>query len=103
MTHTREDVLASAKTLYGESSLKEVLAVLDEYGTESHEPEVNRVHLAILQLSEGKKEKLLYFVKTAKVDYRDVLAFQQVGPLTPEKGAKWQSMAKSLVDRWGRK
>jgi hypothetical protein len=103
MTHTREEVLASAKAMFGESKLAEVLAALDEYGTESYEREVNRVKLAILQLSDGKTEKLLYWVKIAKVDYRDPLAAQELGPLSPEEGAKLQATAKNVIDRWGKK
>src|SRR5258708_37885003 len=68
MTHTREEVLASVKAMFGESKLAEVLATLDEYGTESYEREVNRVNLALLQLSEGKTEKLLYWASIAKPD-----------------------------------
>jgi hypothetical protein len=48
-------------------------------------------------------DKLLYWVKTAKVDYRDPLAAQELGPLSPEEGAKLQAGAKQLIDRWGRK
>lgn len=103
MTHTPEEVLALAQAMFGESCLKEVLAVLDVYGTESYEREINRVKLAILQLSEGKTEKLRYWVKTAKVDYRDALAAQQLGPLSPEEGAKWQAIATDLLERWGKK
>jgi hypothetical protein len=103
MTHTREDVLALTIALYGKADLNEILSALDEYGTGSHEPEVSRVHLAILQLSESSKEKLVYFVKIAKIDYRDVLAWQKLKPLSPEEGAKWKTLAKSLIDRWGKK
>src|SRR4249920_2500326 len=99
MTHTREEVIASAKAMFGEGKLAEVLAALDEYGTESHEIEVNRVKLAILRLSEGNTDKLQYWIKTAKVDYRDPLAAQELGPLSPEEGAKLQEKAKNLVDR----
>jgi hypothetical protein len=103
MTDTREDVLAVAIKMYGQGNLDKVLAILDEYGSKHYEPEMNRVHLAILQLSEGKKEKLRYFVNTAKVDYRDVLAFQQLGPLSSKEGEKWHAMVKSLIDRWSKK
>ena len=103
MTHTRDQVLASANAMFGESNLAEVLAVLDAYGTESHEREVNRVKLAILELSEGDKENLLYWIKIAKADYRDPLAAQELGPIPPEEGAKLQGMAKNLIDRWGKK
>lgn len=103
MTHTRDEVLASAKAMFGESELANVLAALDEYGVESHEREVNRVKLAILQLSEGQKEKLLYWTQVAKVDYRDPLAAQELGPISAQEGARLQGMAKNLIDRWGKK
>jgi S-formylglutathione hydrolase len=103
MTPANEEVQALATALFGEGSLAEVLAALDDYGTERHEPEVNRVRLAILQLSEGEKEKLRYWIKTAKVDYRDILAAQQLGPLSPQEGAQWQARAKDLIENWGRK
>ena len=103
MTPTREDVLAAARGWFGEAELNQVLPLLDQYGSESHEPEVNRVKLAILALSEGKMDKLQYFVKLAKVDYRDVLAARQPGPMSPEEGAKWQAMARTLIDQWGKK
>lgn len=103
MTQSRENVLALIITMYGEANLNEVLTMLDEYGIENVEPEVNRVQLAILQLSEGNKDKLLYLVKTAKVDYRDILAWQQLGSLSPEEGEKWQATAQTLIDRWGKK
>ena len=89
--------------MFGGSKLAEVMAALDEYGTESYEREVNRVKLAILQLSEGNMEKLLYWIKTAKVDYRDPLAARELGPLWPEKGAQLRASAKKSIDRWGKK
>jgi len=103
MTDTREEVLALAKAMFGEGNLAEVLTVLDAYGTESHEREVNRVKLAILELSKGRKETLLHWVKIAKLDYRDPLAARELGPLTPEEGAKLQTKARNLIDRWGGK
>lgn len=87
----------------GERNLEAVLAVLDDYGTERAEPEVNRVKLAILQLSEGTMEKLLYWVKTAMVDYRAPLAAQQLGPRSPEEGARWEAMIKNVIAIWGDK
>ena len=103
MTPTREQVVSSIKAKFGESRLAEVLAALDQYGAESHEREVNRVKLAILELSEGKIEKLLHWIKTAKVDYRDTLAAQELGPLSPEEGARLRAWAKNLLNRWRRK
>ena len=103
MSLARDEVIASARALFGESKLAEVLAALDDYGTERHEVEVNRVKLAILRLSDGKTDKLLYWIKTAKADYRDALAAQELGPLSPEEGAKLQAKAKDLLDRFSRK
>jgi len=102
MIHTRDEILASAKAMFGESRLKEVLAVLDEYGIEKHEAEVNRVKLALIQLSKGRMETLQYYVKTAKMDYRDVLASQQLGPLSPEVAEKLQAMAQSMIRNLGK-
>jgi len=103
MTPTRDEILASANAMFGESDLAEVMTAIDEYGTASYEREADRVKLAILQLSEGRKDKLLYWIKIAKVDYRDVLAAGELGPVSPDEGAKLQGMAKDLIDRWGKK
>ena len=103
MTYADEDVLASAKAMFGENELAEALAVLGEYGARSHDREVNRVRLAVLQLSEGRMEKLRHWVAMAKADYRDPLAALELRPISPEEGAKLQAEAKSLIQRWGKK
>lgn len=103
MTPTRDDVLAAARILYGDHQLAEVLATLDSYGTQAHELEVNRVKLAVLHLSEGQNEKLAYLVGCAKVDYRDVLAWREVGALSSDQGAQLGARAQALIDRWGKK
>jgi HEAT repeat protein len=36
-----------------------------------------RIHLAILELSEGSKEKVAHFVEVALLDYRDILLWAQ--------------------------
>ena len=56
---------------------EEIMSVLNEYGTESFERGRQRVHLAILKLSEGQRDELPKLVKMAKRDYRDVLAYAQ--------------------------
>ena len=104
---TREDVVNRASALFGPDGAPSALRIVDEYGTEAHAREVNRVKLAILQLSEGNREKLLYWTKTAKVDYRDPLAAQEPGSRSQEDGAKLQGEArrgeaKNLVYRWGK-
>ena len=103
MTHTREEVLATAQAIFGKDNLDAVMTALDEFGMERHEREVDRVKLAILEISEGDMGKLRYWVKIAKADYRDALAARQLGPLSPEDGARWQAMAQNLSDRWGKK
>jgi hypothetical protein len=54
-----------------------VLAILDRYGSESHEREVVRVRVAVLKLSGGDVAKLDRAVVHAKRDYRDVLAWAE--------------------------
>ena len=102
MTHTRDEVLAAAEAMFGQCALAEVLAVLDEYGIGSHEREVDRVKLAILHLSDGQKDKLVYWTKVAKVDYRDPLAAHASGPMFASEGARLQGMAKDLIGRWAK-
>ena len=103
MAHTREDVLAAARAAFPESDLADVLAALDLYGAEPYEREIERVQLAILAISAGNKEELLQLVKAAKSDYRDVLAWQQLGPLSPEDGEKLQAAARALIRNWGKR
>jgi hypothetical protein len=50
------------------------MAALEEYGTESHEPESVRVRLAALKLAGGSLAELRRQVSWAKMDYRDVIA-----------------------------
>jgi len=61
------------------------------------------VQVAIVELSGGSKDKLMYLVQTAKKDYRDVLAWKQLGPLSKEEGQKLQNQARTLLERWGKK
>ena len=61
------------------------------------------MQLAIIELSGGDKEQLLRFVRDAKVDYRDILAAQQLGPLSEEEGRKLQDTALALIGKWGKK
>jgi hypothetical protein len=56
---------------------QEILDILDEYGVENHERGRARVHLAILKLSEGNRDRLAELVRMAKRDYRDVLAYAE--------------------------
>jgi len=103
MACSREDVLAAAKAAFGGQQIEPVIAALDLYGIERHEPERERVQLAIIELSAGSREKLRYFVEIAKTDYRDVLAWKQLGPLPDAEGRKLQEEARALIGKWGRK
>jgi hypothetical protein len=103
MAHTRDDVLAAVHAAFPAGDRSTILGVLDLYGTESCERERERVQLAIVELSGGSKDKLLELVQTAKTDYRDVLAWQQLGPLPEAEGKRLQNDARALLEKWGRK
>jgi ribosomal protein L12E/L44/L45/RPP1/RPP2 len=51
--------------------------ILDGYGVEKHEPEPERVRLAILKLSGNDMNEIIKTTKSAKVDFRDVLAWAE--------------------------
>ena len=51
-----------------------ILRILDEYGTREYHGEKDRVHLAILKLSEGDVARLQRNVEAATIDFRDVIA-----------------------------
>jgi len=103
MTHTRDDVLISVQTVFRASDAAIVLSILDQYGTEHYERERERVQLAIIELSAGSEGKLRELVKAAKTDYRDILAWQQLGPLSEEAGKEQQAEARALKEKWGKK
>jgi len=100
---TRADVESKARLLFGDARAAEALAIVDAYGTESHEREVNRVKLAILEASDGKMARLPYFVKCAKIDYRDVLTGARLGAMTEEEEARWQASADRMLAKWNAK
>jgi len=101
MTLTKQDVFVAARAAFQDAEISEVMAVIAMYGTEPYEREIERVQIATIELSGGSKDKLIQMVKAAKSDYRDVLAWQQLGPYSPDVGAKLQATAKALTDKWG--
>jgi hypothetical protein len=103
MTTNRNDVESLALALFGATQCKKALDLIDEYGKQSHEHEVDRVKLAILQVSDGKLSRLPYFVNCAKIDYRDVLTGQRLGPMSEEDEAKWQTAADRMLAIWNAK
>ena len=70
---TRGDVERIVRRDFPTDREAEILAMLNEYGTEDWHREADRVHLAILKLSAGRFERLRAQVEAAKADYRDVL------------------------------
>jgi hypothetical protein len=102
MAQTRDDVLAAAHAAFSEGEVAAVVAALDRYGNETYENERERVQLAILHLSEGRVETLLRLVEAAKLDYRDVLAWRELCPLSTEDGEKLQLAASGVIDKWGK-
>ena len=102
MTITRDDVLSKAIALFGEDKAVPALALVDTYGIESHEREINRVKLAILEVSDGKLARLPYFVKCAKIDYRDLLTGARLGRITDAEEAQWQAPADRMLALWNK-
>ena len=52
-----------------------VADLLAQYGDAAHEREAERIHLLILKISRQDIERIRSLVKTAKRDYRDVIAW----------------------------
>jgi len=71
------DVERIVRRDFPSEQVAEVVAVLNEYGTESWQRETHRVRLAVLKLAAGNMEKLRQGIETAKKDYRDVLAYAE--------------------------
>ena len=103
MANTRDEVIAAIAVAFPGSDATAMLAVLDLYGAQAHERERERVQLAVIALSEGNEDKLLYFLNIAKNDYRDVLHWAANGPLTQVQGEKQRQAALRLIERWGKK
>ena len=103
LSTTRDEVVAKALALFGERHCAQALALVDQYGTESHEREVERVRLALLEVSDGRLSRLPYFVKCAKIDYRDVLTGARLGPMSEEEEARWQAAADRRLALWDKK
>ena len=99
---SRDDVVAAVHSAFPEKDRDAVLGILDLYGTQSWERERERVQVAIVELSAGDEDKLRYLVEAAKHDYRDILCWQEAGPLSPAEGESLQQKARDLIARWGK-
>jgi hypothetical protein len=73
----RNRVLEKIKKTWPNTDPQEILDILNAYGTEKHETGRERVQLAILKLSGGKRDLLPDLVRMAKTDWRDVLAYAE--------------------------
>ena len=63
--------------LFAEVDWASAIALLADHAAAARHPEVVRVQIAALKLSEGTLEKLRQAIKDAHVDYRDVLAWAE--------------------------
>jgi hypothetical protein len=74
---TQSKVREKVRQYWPDADPQEIVRILDEYGTEPFERGRARVQLAILKLSEGRRDRLPELVAMAKRDYRDVLAYAE--------------------------
>ena len=72
-TVSRAEVERVVKRDFPPGQFDEVMATLDEYGTEDWQRERDRVQAAVLKLAGGSLEALRRHIEWAKRDYRDVL------------------------------
>jgi hypothetical protein len=70
---TPEDVQRLVRREFGPDREAEILALLDEYGTEDWHREPDRVRAACLKLAAGNLDRLQNQIEIAKQDWRDVL------------------------------
>lgn len=101
LSDTQNAVTAALQAAFPNGDVSLLLGILDRYGTEPFEREKERVQLAIVALSEGNEDRLRDLVEMAKKDYRDVLCWQETGPLAAAEGMELQQEARRLIDRWG--
>jgi hypothetical protein len=67
-------------------------------------PESDRVRWDILELSEGKLEKIGEYVKAAQTDYRDILYWAEYYKNDPLlRGRDPRQIADEIINKWGRK
>ncbi|MGI8857330.1 MAG: hypothetical protein ACR2JW_16425 [Thermomicrobiales bacterium] len=77
---TREAVEAQVSRDFPDMDPEVVLAILDRYGLKGFQRERERVHLAILKLSNRNIRQVISYTKAAEQDYRDVLLWSSQNP-----------------------
>ena len=70
--YNHEQVLKAIEGLFPKEQRNEVLEMLNLYGNQNGKGK-ERVFLAVLKLSQGDEEKILYILNIASIDFRDVL------------------------------
>lgn len=103
-----ESVLKKIRQVFPGRDCQEVLSLLEKYGIERHETGQYRVYLAILKLcDEEQLSDPSHYVKVAKTDFRDVLAWAEspnkmtFGPTRdPVKSAELTKMDQDQYRRW---
>lgn len=101
MPVTRRQLLDAIERDFPADARSEVLAIVDQYGGETHDREPERVRLAIVGLAAGDREQLPRLLYAAKYDYRDVLCWADAGPLSAAQGEQLRAAARKLLARWG--
>ena len=104
----RSTVLKKIRQVFPKREPQEILACLEAYGTESHETGRYRVYLAILKLcDEENLSDPSGYVKAAKQDFRDILAWAEYpnqmkcGPAkNSEKSAALIKMDEEQYQAW---
>lgn len=100
-TVTAADVERVVRRDFPPERVAEVIAMLNEYGSEGWQRETDRVRLAVLKLAAGNMEKVRQGIETAKQDYRDVLAYAEYpGYMSrvPGTGTRPPDEVKRIVD-----
>ena len=74
-TNVQEILKSKLLTMFPENDARqEIIKILNQYGTETYEKEIDRVQLDILKLAGTSIEAVRMWVDVAKRDYRDILA-----------------------------
>lgn len=88
---------------FPEADASSIVALLNTYGTESHERERERVQLAIVKLCDGDAGKVQSYIDVAKTDYRDVLHWASRPAPTAQEAAKDLHAVREVLTLWGKK
>jgi hypothetical protein len=107
----RNLIMKKISMIFPRKEAREILAILDRYGSDRNEPERERVQLAVLKLCEEKGDSdPAALVQVAKADYRDVLAWAEYPHQSkrppqrdPEKRAILIARDREQYERWLKK